>query len=41
MASNKKESHISIDMNAKAAAADVAEGAAINFVAPVTFAVDI
>ncbi|WP_032243344.1 CS5 fimbrial major subunit CsfA [Escherichia coli] len=41
VASNKKESHISIDMNAKAAAADVAEGAAINFVAPVTFAVDI
>lgn len=41
MDTNKKESHISIDMNAKASASDVAEGSAINFVAPVTFAVDI
>lgn len=39
--SNNKEAHVSIDMNAQAVSADVAEGASLSFVAPVTFAVDI
>ncbi|HGB5310402.1 TPA: Cro/Cl family transcriptional regulator [Salmonella enterica subsp. enterica serovar Poona] len=39
--SNSKEAHVVIDMNAKAAATDVKEGASLSFVAPVTFAVDI
>ncbi|EPF0242749.1 Cro/Cl family transcriptional regulator [Escherichia coli] len=36
-----KESHVVIDVNAKATAADVSEGASISFTAPVVFAVDI
>ncbi|EBS5580250.1 Cro/Cl family transcriptional regulator [Salmonella enterica subsp. enterica serovar Newport] len=39
--SNAKEAHVVIDMNAKAVAADVKEGASLSFVAPVTFAVSI
>ncbi|PLC60645.1 Cro/Cl family transcriptional regulator [Citrobacter sp. L55] len=36
-----KESHVVIDVNAKATATDVAEGSSISFTAPVVFAVDI
>lgn len=36
-----KEAHVVIDVNAKAVAADVAEGSSISFTAPVVFAVDI
>ncbi|EAW8185588.1 Cro/Cl family transcriptional regulator [Salmonella enterica] len=39
--SSSKEAHVVIDMNAKAAATDVKEGASLSFVAPVTFAVSI
>lgn len=35
------EAHVAIDLNAKAASADVAEGSSISFTAPVVFAVDI
>lgn len=38
---DSKESHVVIDVNAKATATEVAEGSSISFTAPVVFAVDI
>ena len=40
-AGTNPEAHVVIDMNAKAASADVIEGGAISFTAPVVFSVDI